>query len=185
MLTKLDNYILSLFTKFCHWFQRLTGKTNFWLAKFTVFLMFFRDGIYLYNYWFPVLKQKTSLFDAVFVGLIAPLWSMWALWNCDQGEANKYSETKTKSRLSLIYSQKFRKFYLVFNFFILLTEGISVFAKEGTLSFKLVYVILGNAVTAFIYLVVVDPLPPGKSKIQEWIEGFNAGFKKLVPISNK
>src|SRR5258706_8148194 len=78
MLFEVDAYILSLFTKFSHWFQRLTGKTNFWWAKLASFWlallfpsMLFSFKIKIWNAPSIILISVVSIID---LGYLA--------WNC-------------------------------------------------------------------------------------------------------
>ena len=60
-LERIDALILSFFTKISHKFQRLTGKTNFFLANIflTLLAMFVAENVI--NFWFPILKTKTNI----------------------------------------------------------------------------------------------------------------------------
>lgn len=178
-VTSVDNYFISLFTKFTIWFMWLTGRTNFFLAKIALCFMIASMMVLVMNYWFPVLGSSTGAWHIMFA-VIASISFLIELNQCDRAEKNVFSNKRV---LFFIRTPTIRFIILMMSFTVipwLLADIIS--EKKGILIFKIIsdaYVIV---FPAFLYLTSIDPPTPGKSKIREWAESFAAGFKKLIPI---
>ncbi|TSC74567.1 MAG: hypothetical protein G01um101444_253 [Parcubacteria group bacterium Gr01-1014_44] len=71
VLEWIDAKILSFFTKISHKFQRLTGRTNFFLANICLTVLAMQVVLRIVNYWFPVITQETTGFDLLFSFLLA------------------------------------------------------------------------------------------------------------------
>lgn len=180
-LDRVDGAILNIFTKISHRFQRLTGKTNFFLAKCCMMLNAIITLMYILNYWFPLLSFKTPMFSTLVNVAVTAL--MFRIMNdCDTADNTALCEKKAKVNFGLFD-------YPIIRLFLFIWLIIVPRALQGVLSSPQGIPIC-NILAAtspiwwfmFAYFIVVHPLPPAKSKIQEWSESFAAGFAKPIPI---
>ena len=177
-VTSVDNYFISLFTKLSDWFMRLTGRTNFFLAKIMVCVMIASCMVSVINFWFPLLSFPTTILGMVFNGTIS-LTLLTLLTPCDEAEKNVFSH---KRMLFFIHTPILRFVSLMFTFNVVpLLFFIVIVTSKGIIDNAINNAYMVSS-TAFLYLTSIHPPTPGKSKIREWAESFAAGFKKLVPI---
>lgn len=178
-----DEFVFKHITKFSHWFQRLTGKTCYFLAKI-MFLLIISDFIIVAcNYWIKILYVETIFLQVV----IAPLL-IWILtdyvYMMDKSDRHLHKGNRTKLVTAFTILPAFRIIVLILSSLVFISLPGAYFAEKGFWLFNinhelvLIYIALGA------YFASVDPLPPGVSKIREWIESFNAGFQKLQPLES-
>lgn len=181
-----DNFVLSFFTKISHKFYKLTGRTNFFLAKLAMCLAVASIMIPIIGFWFPLLSSKLSVI-AVIIFVFVSLILLRDMYNCDRAEANIFSSSRTKFFGSFSYSPNWRILWLIFAIFDVIKIFIIFFisSNQGIFLFKILNEMFGIDIMLFNYFISVDPPTPGKSKIREWAESFSAGFRKLVPIKAK
>jgi hypothetical protein len=189
MITWLDNQILQLFTRFSHWFQRLTGKTNYWIMKHLFFFIFLYSSLMVANCWFPIFQERTSPLN-LFANLTVLHRVYMLVDECNVAEDKSFGTELVK--LDILNSE-----FDVFFRKLMTLIMVSCLLRDSAMS--LYYILLGKlflpsnleelsidlflySIWAIHYLAVVTPLPPGISKIQEWKESFNAGFKKRIPL---
>jgi len=190
----IDKRILALFTKFSHWFQRLTGQTNFFLARVFLFLVVTEMIVRLLNYWLHFLSRKTTIIDVV-VSPVLVLFSVIYLHCLHQADEQIYRDNTVKpfiqhlfesgsagSAITMVFMRVLGMILIVLalpmdveDLLFRKLEKNVVWALEAYTSFGLAYFIV------FIYFVLVDPLPPGKSKVRQWVESVSAGFRKTAP----
>jgi hypothetical protein len=112
MIEKADAAILKHVTRFCHWFQRWTGKTNFFLAKFPLGLCFAGCAIEILNYYRPVLTEKTALLSVVFNFAIT-IYLTVCMVELDVNERQLPSAgSQRRLRLGILYTPFLRIFYI-------------------------------------------------------------------------
>src|SRR3989344_5439179 len=70
----IDEKLLQFFTKISHKFQIWTGKTNFFLAKCCIFLGVGTYVLTLANYYIPILKQDSTIFDFFTLPILGWMW---------------------------------------------------------------------------------------------------------------
>lgn len=174
MLEELDKNLLERFTKFCHWFQRMTGRTNFFLAKIVVWLLACSTIVSVVNYYYRVLVNETDLLSCVISIILTPLFLRDA-YLCDKSEGDSLSTTKAKRRYTADF-EWLRK-YLVFLIIFIVPAMISNLMEShfNPLQFLKEFYFWG--IFLFSYLANVDPLPPGKSKVREFAESLIARFQ--------
>jgi len=182
-LLVLDEGVLALCTKFSHWLQRLTGRTNYFLAKIGVIMSFFSILTEIFNYFQPILRYPTSLFSVVIDCLVVTN-CVARVWDCDKmEEANGTSDTQIKSRWD---NPTWRLIWLIFTAWDLYgTIGlINTHSHIPFLPLELVSQSFAIDLAVFYYFVAVHPLPPGKSKVRQWVESLS-GVKNLEPATAK
>lgn len=178
MLERLDKALLRVFTRISHSFQRLTGKTNFFLAKLAAMFAICVALMQVINYWVPIFGKPHGLFFHLIFVMLMIHYTV----QCDQAEDSILSggrvlpgwvfETRVFGR---------RRFWLVLaliEVFLIMPlpigEDRSVFLVYLTRS-------IACNLAVFHYLISVDPLPPGTSKLQEWAKNIRASFQKVSP----
>lgn len=182
-LEKLDNKILSFFTKISHKFQLLTGRTNFFLANICLTALALNAVLKIINYLFPILIMRTSGLDLLVMFLFVYLISN------DKQKLKKADETAfdsngahSKTRFDLNSNCAWRLIFLVTAILTLPVMCLIAVGVEPVKTGRL-FEIIGDSfaitITCYFYFTEVIPLPPGKSKVREWLESFD---KVLVPI---
>lgn len=184
LIVKVDAIFLAFFNRVAWGFARLTGKSNFFLAKTMVWIVIISAMTTALNYWLPILARKTNPFIAALYGSAALLF-LADLYRCDQAEAATMNDKRTRIFSPAIYSPVFR-FLLVFVNIITVPAAIfDIMSSAGIMPAKILDYSYMPAFTAFLYFAALDPPQVGKSKIREWAEGFANSFRKLAPVSVK
>lgn len=186
----LDTWLLALCTKFAHAFQRLTGKTNFFLAKIGIMIATLHMVIAMIDFWYPILLQeKTSLSKFLFE-LVLLILTYSTVYDLDKADDEQQLSLERVMNPSLPnrydrYGWVFRSLFL---FFVVYDTGDVFFqSKHSSLSTleMLHSVSLSFGITVFNYFVIVEPLRPGKSKIKQWIEKLSFGSRELASAGAK
>ncbi len=183
-LKLLDSKILNLVTKFCHWFQKLTGYTNYFLAG--VVVMFISISVFLtvLNYWLnlKILSPlKTSpLFMLIYLIL---LFGLFLLKNKLDEEDQRIRSGDDVLRKNWEGERGSRYLNRLLFIFMMIYVNFSFFYIGGKL-FGLIDVIFFSSYAFFEYLMIVIPLPPGKSKIKEWATSISAFFARMLPATS-
>src|SRR3989344_4942120 len=168
-LVMIDDLYLKFFTVFSHWFQRLTGRTNFFLAKIAAAVVLAQVAVSIGNYFSPVLSVKTDLFGLVMSGIATLILLMYFV-GCDEAEARAFRGNNSKYLISpLVHERWFRLLSLIF---VLFTSPFiphfifkALTQNSKTWYFEMIDLLGAPAFTAFLYLVNVDPMLPQKSKV--------------------
>jgi hypothetical protein len=181
-----DSQIIAGARKFAHWFQMLTGRTNFFLAKIGTFLIFYAALVQMADHFFKFTAKPPGLLF-VFI-CIAIAWSTAHDGKLCE-DADRFAQTGAEVLSDSVRQVRNRSFsgsivwrflwiwsllydlvdcWLEFHYKV--EPHIFLYASEG-FGFSL-------GVLIFSYFVLVDPLRPQKSKVREWIESFGRG--KLV-----
>ena len=183
VLVAFDAKIISIAEYFCHKFQRLTGKTNFFLVVICNMIL----CAMAFALTFEALHQKQILYICIDIFALA-LTIYWV-----QESLSSYKEWEEKA-------------------FELLREGLANYRKETELIHRLLILLMASfalvksffeiwsgiflspSVTGYIimqfflvkeYLHCCDPLPPCKSSLKEWFKGFGKVLVPAHPTSKK
>ena len=178
---RIDSSVLAVATRISHWFQRLTGRTNFFLAKIGFALGTLSLMIGLGNYWYEFLDHKETIL-AIFVFL--PLTWLWFIMakDCDAAEERAlFGASRTKHPLSS--RTGLRLMCLAFAILDVLEIPVHIRSKFWILEF--LHEDYGIALVIYYYFVSVDPLPPGQSKVGAWLEALRASFLKPAPSQDR
>ncbi len=181
LVTSVDDYFLSLFKKFSDWFMRLTGRTNFFLAKISLCVMTASVMVDVINFWFLVLAKPTSILRAVLGGLVL-MACYFGLVQCDKAEENSFSNERAKFFSGIICTPIARFIFIITALMSADIIMMMVFSAKGIMVFNIIRNLYSIALVAFLYFVAIDPPTLCKGKIKEWAESFAAGFKKLAPM---
>lgn len=184
LILAVDNALLSFFTKLARSFARLTGRSNFFLAKYMICIMIASAMVETMNYWIPLLGRKITPLEVAFRGLFA-LLCLIDLNQCDKAEGAAFQERRVRVFSPILYMPCFR-IYITLSSFLTIPIAVHYFTSaEGMFLAKIISRSWGFAFVAYVYLITIDPPSVGKSKIQEWAEGFTNFFRKPVPIPVK
>ncbi|MBI2063478.1 MAG: hypothetical protein HYT65_00580 [Candidatus Yanofskybacteria bacterium] len=183
MLRALDGKIIEKFTKFSHWFQKLTGLTCYFFAKMGLFVVLVGLFLRVLNYFIQFLTIETILpaldiFFLFFFGLIF----LRKIYLCNKAEENLFSSEVIRVEKESFVFRIWCLFFLVLDTTFLMPDlyearyiMLEIMGRTGFFM----------GFTIYNYFVEVTPLPPGKSKVRQWIEGFFSVQPKLQPIPIK
>jgi len=152
--------------RFCHWFQRLTGLTNYWwfsqaawIITWTAAAGWMRSFYGLKPIWLtPTIGQ--GFWWGAFVGFIVSVYGYDAVKGWKQREARAFC------RLSLGMANPIKNepLALIFLTLLLFTFWVSLYSTGLALYFS---------------FYACDPLPPCRGKIREW---WAERHQQLVPV---
>ncbi|MBI1957310.1 MAG: hypothetical protein HYS44_02535 [Candidatus Niyogibacteria bacterium] len=154
-----DNWLILQFERFSHWFQRLTGKTNFFL---TAALSLVISVVYFFLAFFtqlPIYFIGSAFFF---------IYSIFAQWSEKQGldRVSRGFANPKKTLLPIKFIRIGIPVIYVPLIFSNLEFGVVNWMSNGILFL----------VWAILYLFACDPLPPGTSKLREWANSLKAAF---------
>lgn len=179
MFCWLDGKILSLFTRFCHWFQRLTGRTNFWLARWAVaggamsVMASFSAVISEFKKNHDIVAIACLLYMAYICVSFIPGLFLDGL-ACEKQDEDVLNEEKS------IHKRIADKRNIYIRFVVCCWVG-SVTPVILSDLLDILAVARGSFplfIWIYVYLIAVNPLPPSTSKIGEWLKGL---FTKSKP----
>ena len=169
-MTYIDGIILNLIERACRRFQRLTGKTNLWLAAQLTNL-----SIIVYVVWAVLYSWKAPVAWRVAVaafcgGLLYVLtqtilkvpieaYETEAYRRLTQGLRNPRRLRDALLRISFLTLARYDPILYIY---LELRIGVVV-----VLSYSLIVL-----TTIILYLLACDPLPPCPGRLREWVRGF-------------
>ena len=184
-LKLIDSYILDFCKNFAHAFQIITGKTNFFLAKIGRFLCFvWVVGLILND----IFKLIPEVKDG-WIGMAINIWILWLM--AYEGNVLDEVDKQFNSTPEVLPRKLFdlrrhstiviRLLFVGFFYFDIIRFCLMMyFSPNKSIAHWLLYSpIFDIGVLMFYYFILVDPLPPSKGKVREWLDSFSKG--KLVP----
>ena len=183
MLEKIDSAILAVCAKFSHRLQRMTGLTNYFVAKIGVACSAFNIIVATMNHFYQLLSYTTSaailwIFGIVLCTLVRDSF------NCSKAEEQLWSGRNAKPARLLQYISRGKFWRLLWiSLFILDVDRLwhTLPRARYWLPEIVAQTFFSLGFALFYYFIAVDPLPPGKSKVREWLENFGL-FQKPVPV---
>lgn len=189
-LEKMDNKILSYIEKFCHKFQKLTGRTNFFIAKIVAYFMLASLLCNNINFYTKILVDDTPIFAFITNGILS-LLIFFDLYQYDLAERDKFRQVKqyrifimgSDGTLGNRFMLLIRILYFVFAIiaFPRLIKNLSIsnykFFEIISYLYEIEFILLS-------YLISITPLPPSKSQISEFISNIFHS-KILIPQNSK
>ncbi len=170
-LMRIDFWLIGRFEKFAHWFQRHTGKTNYFLCAVCIWLYIISMVVEVSLRMF---LQKRGFDWLAMIYVLLALFYVTHLLLGEEARAFERIQTRVANPFKVSPVQRFVRmtsvFFLVFRSVAL---GISLFS--AALSFAHLWA------TMVIYLLACDPLPPCRGKLWDTVGAF---FAKPVPIKN-
>lgn len=169
MFQQLDDKIRRAATKFAHGLQRATGLTSYFLARIGVLLAAFAIVIETVNYFHQFLLYKTTTFDLCIAGPLIALLG-WRSIIITKAEESIGSNSKPSILMPYLTESYFWRITWVV--FTLMDILISCLIHSPSPVYETIRRVgFSSGITIFSYFILIDPLPPGTSKIREWISG--------------
>jgi hypothetical protein len=170
---KIDSVILAFCTKLSHALQKATGLTNYFIANIGVALMAISCMFSIANYFHQIFAEKTNVVDAVVSSAVLFITVRFSYY-CTQAHDQLVTGSNVKPTelmdLIIVWPCRFILVLCVIGDILLSAllykPGFQwIFSRVSKISYP-----LGLAI--FLYFIAVDPLPPGKSRVREWLESF-------------
>lgn len=169
-MTYIDTAILNLTERLCRTFQRLTGRTNVWLA-----VQFTNLSIIVYFVWAALLSWSSDAVPGLLVGLFCG-GLLYVLTRTVFKVPIEAYENDAYRRVSkgLRNPRRVRDALLRISFLTLsialcypiLFVYVNLHVRLVLLSYALVIL-----TTVVLYLLACDPLPPCPGKLRVWLRG--------------
>lgn len=178
----MDNFLLQLATKFSHRLQSATGLTCFKVAKFGLFIATVTVVVHYVNRITHFVPELILSWVDVFCGPLILVGCVLNAVGCDRAHNSLYNSTTIDKRLIMKRGKTFRLFCIVLSF----VDFVSFLVLVRTTPHPpvLVWILecgMSWGVTIFLYFSVVTPLPPGRSKVREFIKKLS---HTLIPVRN-
>jgi hypothetical protein len=166
----IDLFLLNVIERSCRGFQRLTGKTNVWLA-----LQLTNLSIVVYFAWAGMFTSRTDLWLQVPVAIFCA-GLFYLLTQTIFKESIEVSETNAYRRVAKGFRnpRRVRDAVLRISFLTLsFVLSYPLYFVYVTLKMHVVLVTYCLIVltTAVLYLLACDPLPPCPGRLREWVRG--------------
>jgi hypothetical protein len=175
-----DTAVLDATEALCRWFQRLTGRTNVWLA-----VQLTNVSIVVYFVWAALFFWRQDLPTRVFVGTFCG-GVLWALTQTVLKDPIELYEAQAYRRVAngLRNPRRIRDMSLRISFLTL------TFLLAGPIAFvyanqQQTVVVLGYSLilltTIALYLLACDPLPPCRGLVRGWLGAMAAARGRAEP----
>jgi|SRR5688572_2081289 len=190
-MTFIDSVVLNLIERSCRGFQRLTGRTNVWLAiqltNLSIIVYFVWAGLYSLN-----IDVELRVVAAIFcVALLYVLTQTLFKTPIETYEMAAYQRVARGLRnprriRDALLRTSFLTLCLVLAYPVLFVSvNLSVppvRLKPDTTNLVLLSYLLIVLTTIVLYLLACDPLPPCVGKVREWMRGLSSS-REVVPES--
>jgi hypothetical protein len=169
----LDTWIIARVTVFAHAFQRWTGRTCFWLAKCCLVVFVFVLMINVFDYFVPLLEARAGLVGLI-INVPASIFWMTQVKRLEDIDRHARSTAGTLPAWVLAHRQAPAWLRLGLVSLTILDLGLIVNYWVQGHALWLLNTLDRSGMPAFMlaeYLIHVNPLPPGTSKVRQWITG--------------
>ena len=163
----LDSIVLEATERLCRWFQRLTGRTNVWLA-----VQLTNVSIVVYFVWAALYFWHRDLGTRIVVGAFCGS-VLWALTQTVLKDPIELYESQAYRRVAngLRNPRRLRDFSLRISFLslsiLLFGPVVLVYVTLRLHIVALTYSLIVLTTTA-LYLLACDPLPPCRGTVRDW-----------------
>jgi hypothetical protein len=178
----IDSVVLNLIERSCRGFQRLTGRTNVWLAvqltNLSIIVYFVWAGLYSFN-----IDIELRVVAAIFcVALIYVLTQTIFKTPIETYETAAYQRVAKGLRnprriRDALLRTSFLTLCLVLAYPVLFLylnlRTLPVGLKPDTANLVLLSYLLILLTTIVLYLLACDPLPPCVGRVREWMRGLS------------
>jgi hypothetical protein len=175
-----DLAVLDAVEALCRTFQRLTGRTNVWLA-----VQLTNVSIVVYFVWAALFFWQRDLPTRLFVGAFCG-GVLWALTQTVLKDPIELYEAQAYRRVAkgLRNPRRVRDVSLRISFLtltVLLAGPIAfVYANQQQTVLLLGYSLI-LLTTIALYLLACDPLPPCRSAVRDWLDAMAAARGRAAP----
>jgi len=189
MMNFVDGALLNLAEGICHRIQRLTGRTNIWIAlqltNLSIVLYFIWAAEYFWRWRGPT---GFRIYIAVFCGILMFILAQTVFRTpIESLEANAYRRVaKGLRNPRRIRDVMLRVLFLGLSLFLMGPLSLAYL----TMGLRLVILMQSLSVltTIVLYLLACDPLPPTTGKVWEWLGQFGrvgTSVPQRIPVSPK
>lgn len=170
-----DSIIASFVTRWCHRFQRLTGKTNYWLGRIVLSCFVVSLALSLTTtpdfllwpiFWFPFW---------VYPNVIKAIHDDKICAQADNDLLRSTSPARPVFKLATGPEESYSRPIIILLGLILFCHGISSWQVFPAIGWS-----WALWIGIFSYVANVTPLPPSRSLIKEWLASL---FTQPVPVS--
>jgi hypothetical protein len=182
-MTFIDSVVLNLIERSCRGFQRLTGKTNVWLAlqltNLSIIVYFVWAGLYAFN-----IDLELRVVAAIFcIALVYVLTQTIFKTPIETYETAAYQRVARGLRnprriRDALLRTSFLTLCLVLAYPVLFVylnlRTLPVRLKPDTTNLVVLSYLLILLTTSVLYLLACDPLPPCVGKLREWMRGLSS-----------
>jgi hypothetical protein len=182
-MTFIDSVVLNLIERSCRGFQRLTGRTNVWLAlqltNLSIIVYFVWAGLYAFN-----IDIELRVVAAIFcVALLYVLTQTIFKTPIETYETAAYQRVAKGLRnprriRDALLRTSFLTLCLVLAYPVLFVylnlRTLTLQLKPNTTNLVLLSYLLILLTTIVLYLLACDPLPPCVGKVREWMRGLSS-----------
>ena len=166
----IDLALLNLTERCCRRFQALTGRTNIWLAAQLTnlsIIVYFGAAVG----YFLASDVMTRIFIGVFCGgVLYALTQTLFRDSIEAYEAHAYRRVANGYRNPRRVRDALLRISFLFLCFVLWYPIIFIHRYQPMLLLPLTYSLI-VLMTAVLYLLACDPLPPCPGKVREWLRG--------------
>ncbi|MGE0704586.1 MAG: hypothetical protein AB7F99_07090 [Vicinamibacterales bacterium] len=164
----IDTAVLNLTEGFCHWVQRLTGRTNVWLA-----IQLTNLSIVIYFVWTVAHFWQSAIFLRVFVALFTTILAVGLTQSVfkvsiEASEATAYRRVSKGLRNPRRVRDGFLRILFLSLSVLLLGPFLFAYINLRIWIVLLMYSLI-VLTTIVLYLLACDPLPPCTGKVSEWL----------------
>jgi len=182
-MTFIDSVVLNLIERSCRRFQRLTGRTNVWLAlqltNLSIIVYFVWAGLYAFN-----IDIELRVVAAIFcVALLYVLTQTIFKTPIETYETAAYQRVAKGLRnprriRDALLRTSFLTLCLVLAYPVLFVyqnlRTLPLQLKPNTTNLVVLSYLLILLTTSVLYLLACDPLPPCAGKVREWMRGLSS-----------
>ncbi len=169
-LIRFDSWLISVFERFSHWFQRFTGRDNFWLA----WVLFYTWVIF--SIWEMYIANQHSNQTMTFI-VMASLLILYMIWQIflaimvSSFRSMKLGTSMTRNPLEHIFWVRLLRLYNVTLALWSLSKLLLGKETLGGLSAVSIH-------TSMWYFFSCTPLPPGESKLTKLVASIASAFSR-------
>lgn len=187
-MEKVDYFLVERFQQFAHRFQKLTGRTNFWLAAIAYKIHLFNFILFIAASTIKDIKNNKIVEELVFLVLLSLITlvlskiTMLSVKRCERKDRDFFMGNQGTMNHNFISLSGLRIMVLLVTITNCLGLGLVAFVL-GMAEF-IFMLLFGIFYVMALYFEACTPLPPGKSKVEEWRELWKA-WRKFVPVTNE
>lgn len=172
----IDVAVLAACTRASHALQRATGLTNFFVAKVGISLFSIGLIAQILAYWMP--SDRRSDISDLIAALVMLGGAEYYRRHCEANESRLW-----RGDILLPPPFVFLVVFRLFSLSFLVTRFVVFDRPHALLTWLQNLFSLGYAM--FVYFVAILPLPPGQSRVQQFVQGFAAAFQRAQLVKIK
>ena len=181
----LDSVILNLTERCCRTFQRLTGRTNVWLAVQFTNLSIIVYFAWAAMYWIAVDLASRMLLAAFCAILMYTLTQTLLKVPIESSEAAAFERVAKGYRNPRRVRDALLRISFLTMSVLLIAPLLFVYAIRHMIFFAIFFVLSYSLIvltTVVLYLLACDPLPPCPALVKQWMSSlFRARAEETTP----